>query len=188
MAVFPPGPCRLEVRSPASSQQPSTTTPSARTVQELRAELAALLAEPLQPNFSKKFFTGGAAAAVAAHLPGAAAAAGGGGGKGAKGGKQQQQQQRVKGAAAGERDKEGGASSGEEEEAPAEPAGHAPAGATVQEVVQLAASLAASRARAAAEVKQKAAKVREGPMNQLLSQRRACCVWFVRFERCLWLR
>ncbi|KAI7835433.1 hypothetical protein COHA_010662, partial [Chlorella ohadii] len=48
------------------------------TAADVRAQLAALLAEPLQPKFSRKWFTGGAAAAVMAAVdPSAPAAAGG---------------------------------------------------------------------------------------------------------------
>lgn len=50
----------------------------AETAAAVRAELAALLAEPLQPGFSRKWFTGGAAAAVMAAVDPSAPAAGGG--------------------------------------------------------------------------------------------------------------
>ncbi|PRW59446.1 DEAD-box ATP-dependent RNA helicase 13 isoform A [Chlorella sorokiniana] len=50
----------------------------AETAADVRSQLAALLAEPLQPKFSRKWFTGGAAAAVMAAVdPSAPAAAGG---------------------------------------------------------------------------------------------------------------
>jgi hypothetical protein len=126
-------------------------------LQEVRAELSALLSEPLQPSFSRKFFTGGAAAAVAAHLPSAGPAAGAAGASpaaaaaaAAGGGKKGKRKAAAGGAAAGAGDG-----------APAEPAGHAPPGAaaTVSSAVQLARQMAASRARAAVDVKQKAAKV-----------------------------
>ena len=133
-------------------------------LQELRAELSTLLSEPLQPNYSRKYFTGGAAAAVAAHLSpaeGAGGEAGAATGRG-KGPKQRQQQQQQQPSESGVAEAAGdGLESGDGRSA--EPAGHAPAGAaaTVSGAVQLAQAMAASRAKAAADVKQKVAKVRE---------------------------
>ena len=55
-----------------------------RETEKLRAKLGALLAEPLQPKFSKKFFTGGAASGVAMQQAQQQNGSGGGGSKGKK--------------------------------------------------------------------------------------------------------
>ena len=49
----------------ARKERDEAPPPGRGEAEKVRAELAALLAEPLQPKFSKKYFTGGAAAGVA---------------------------------------------------------------------------------------------------------------------------
>jgi ATP-dependent RNA helicase DDX24/MAK5 len=58
-----------------------------REIEKIRGELNSMLAEPLQPKFSKKFFTGGAAGGVALQQQEQQEGGGGGGEVGKKGGK-----------------------------------------------------------------------------------------------------
>ena len=56
------------------ARKDTTKAPSnaAKEIESVKTELKALLSEPLQPKFSRKFFTGGAAAGVAASASGPA--------------------------------------------------------------------------------------------------------------------
>ena len=108
---------------------PPSNYPAVETAAEVRAQLAALLAEPLQPKFSRKWFTGGAAAAVMAAVDPSAPAA--------PGGKKRKAAQ----PAAGER----GAAAGEE----AAPVPEPRTVQTVSQAVALAQQQADSRSRAA---------------------------------------
>ena len=71
-AAFPSNsstaPCLRQLFSDQSRPLPAAPGLPAETAAEVRAQLAALLAEPLQPKFSSKWFTGGAAAAVMAKV------------------------------------------------------------------------------------------------------------------------
>ena len=107
----------------------------AASAEEIRAELAELLAEPLAPSFSQRFFTGGAAAGVAAQL--SSAAEGGGKGRAAA--------QRKKGNA--KADASAGAAGEEEGDARRQPVS---AAATVSKAVSLAQAVSDTRAKALA--------------------------------------
>lgn len=109
------------------------------TAADVRAQLAALLAEPLQPRFSGKWFTGGAAASVMAAMDPSAPAAG--------------SKKRKKGpaAAAGQQ-----GAQGQQGEAPAVP--EPKTVQTVHQVVALAQQRADSRSKAAAAAEAKQQK------------------------------
>eukprot|EP00887_Chlorella_sp_A99_P006649 scaffold3.g6649.t1 len=123
------------------------------TAEELRGQLAALLAEPLQPKLSSKWFTGGRAAAVAVSLqqheqPAAGPVPGAAGKK--------QRRQRLK-TAARERRGRAAAAAADGDGEPGAGAG-AGAAAAVSEAVALARRLADSHRRTAAETAVAAAK------------------------------
>lgn len=121
--------CNSLLAAIAQTARPASDYPAAETAAEVRAQLAALLAEPLQPKFSRKWFTGGAAAAVMAAVdPSAPAAAGG-------------KKRKAAQPAAGER----GAAAGEEVAPVPEPR----TVQTVSQAVALAQQQADSRSRAA---------------------------------------
>lgn len=143
----------------------------ADTAAEVRTELAALLAEPLQPQFSQKWFTGGAAAAVMAAVDPSAPAVGGKKGKkgkkpqggGAEGGSGAAGA--CAGAGAGPSAGAGAAGKrrrGEEAREVAPAAAEPKTGQTVSQAVALAQQRSDSRVRAAvaAAAKQQAADAR----------------------------
>ena len=141
---------------------------------KLRAQLAALLVEPLQPKLSGKWFTGGRAAAVEVSVRPAPAAAAGPAGKTARRQQQQQQaQQQARGGTGGRPEAEGEGEQRQQQQQRVEggegaegAGGAAPSSAaTVSMAVALAQRLADSHSKAAQQAVQQAAQHRRREKN-----------------------
>jgi len=119
-----------------------------REIEKIREDLNSMLAEPFQPKFSKKFFTGGAAGGVALQQQEQQEGGGGGGGRFKKGGKKKND----------ERNNEANTT------------------ATTSKVVSMAQHLSDSRAKAAAGVNKKKTSNKTGKKKKQPSRAEALAV------------